>query len=246
MRGQPGGRSCSIRATKGRRCLRRPLYLSIRGARAADNPEPAMALLQRLGLRKRDPEQAVRAEQVTALQSALNRCRQVAIEAKRMQRGLTAVVAVLMLALGFALGTYRDQLKQGIAVRQDYVEALRWFHVAADQGDAIAQFNLGVIYSEGLGVPQDNAEAAKWYRLAADQGNPQAQYNLGLWYAQGEGGTPDTVLAYMWFNLAVARFSPSDTRARSLAANSRDAIAVNMSSEQIAEAQRLAREWKPR
>jgi hypothetical protein len=262
-----------------------------------------MALLQRLGFGKGHAEQAIRAEQVTALQIALNRCRQVAIEAKRMQRGLTAVVAALMLALGFALGTYRDQLRQGIenlsplgltgsvrdvaaaysafdkgsyekaleivrplaengdaraqsllarmfyrgrGVRQDYIEALRWFRLAADQGDAIAQFNLGVIYSEGQGVPQDNAEAANWYRLAADQGNPQAQYNLGLWYAQGEGGTPDNVLAYVWFNLAVARFSPSDTRARSLAANSRDAIAVNMSSEQIAEAQRLAREWKPR
>jgi uncharacterized protein len=262
-----------------------------------------MALLQRLGFGKRDPEQAIRAEQVTALQTALNRCRQVAIEAKRMQRGLTAVVAALMLALGFALGTYRDQIKQRIAnlsplglttsagdiadaysafdkgsyekaleivrplagngdgraqsllarmyyrgrgVRQDYVEALKWFRLAADQSDAIAQFNLGVIYSEGQGVPQDNAEAAKWYRLAADQGNPQAQYNLGLWYAQGEGGAPDNVSAYMWFNLAVAHFSPSDTRGRSLAANSRDAIAVNMTSEQIAEAQRLAREWKPK
>jgi uncharacterized protein len=263
-----------------------------------------MSLLQRLGFGKGDPEQAIRAEQVTALQAALNRCRQVAIEAKRMRRDLIAVVAVLMLALGFALGVYRDPLKQGIAdllsplgltasardveagyaafdkgsyekaleivrpfaangdvraqsllarmyyrgrgVRQDHIEALKWFRLAADQGDAIAQFNLGVMYSEGLGAPQDNAEAAKWYRLAADQGNPQAQYNLGLWYAQGEGGTPDNVRAYMWFNLAVSRFPPSDMRARSLAASSRDAIAVNMTSEQIAEAQRLAREWKPK
>src|SRR5437764_111280 len=111
MRGQPG---CLHPGHEGPRCFRRPVYLSIRG-RAADNPGASMALLQRLGFGKGHREQAIRAEQVTALQTALNRCRQVAIEAKRMQHGLTAVVAALMLALGFALGTYRDQLKQGIA-----------------------------------------------------------------------------------------------------------------------------------
>jgi hypothetical protein len=89
---------------------------------------------------------------------------------------------------------------------------------------------------DGQGVPQDNAESAKWYRLAADQGNPQAQYNLCLWYAQGEGGTPDNVQAYMWFNLAAARFPPGDTRGRSLAASSREAIATDMTSAQIARA----------
>jgi uncharacterized protein len=135
---------------------------------------------------------------------------------------------------------------RGRAVRQDQVEALKWFRLAADKGDAVAQFNLGVMYSEGQIVSQDHAEAEKWYRLAADQGNPQAQYNLGLWYAQGEGGKPDSVRAYMWFNLAAARFPSGDTRSRSLAASSRDAIATNMTSEQIAEAQRLARDWKPK
>ena len=77
-------------------------------------------------------------------------------------------------------------------------------------------------------------------------GQPQAQYNLGLWYAQGEGGTPDNVQAYMWFNLAAARFPPGDTRGRSLAASSRDAVATDMTSEQIAQAQKLARDWQPK
>jgi len=265
-----------------------------------------MSLLQRLGLAigKPPPKEPIRPEQVTALKTALNRCRDVAMRAQRMHRTLMSGVAVLMLALGFVLGTYREPIKQkvatllsplgladtprdveaayaafekgsyektleivrplaengdpraqsllgrlyyrGRAVRQDQVEALKWFRRAADQGDAIAQFNLGVMYSEGQGVPQDNAESAKWYRLAADQGNPQAQYNLGLWYAQGAGGTPDNVQAYMWFNLAAARFPPGDTRGRSLAASSRDAVATDMTSEQIAQAQKLARDWQPK
>ncbi len=49
----------------------------------------------------------------------------------------------------------------------------------ADQGDASAQFNLGIMCGHGEGVPQDYAEAAKWYRLAAEQGNVKAQFKLG-------------------------------------------------------------------
>jgi hypothetical protein len=133
----------------------------------------------------------------------------------------------------------------GRGVRQDDPEALRWFRLAGDQGDAYAQFNLGVMYGEGQGVPQDNNQAAEWYRLAADQNNAQAQYNLGLWYAEGEDGTQDLVSAHMWFNLAAARFPPSDTRNRALAVRNRDLVAGKMTRDQLAEAQKLAREWKP-
>ena len=58
---------------------------------------------------------------------------------------------------------------------------------AAEQGDADAQYNLGVAYDNGEGVPQDHAEAARWYRLAAEQGNASAQFNLGVAYENGEG-----------------------------------------------------------
>ena len=58
----------------------------------------------------------------------------------------------------------------GEGVPQDDGEAVKWFRLAADQGDVSAQFNLGVMYGAGEGVPQDDGEAVKWYRLAADQG----------------------------------------------------------------------------
>ena len=68
----------------------------------------------------------------------------------------------------------------GEGVPQDYAEAVKWYRLAAEQGYAAAQFNLGVGYANGEGVPQDYAEAVKWYRLAAEQGYAAAQYNLGV------------------------------------------------------------------
>ena len=54
--------------------------------------------------------------------------------------------------------------------RGDYETALKKFLPLAEQGNASAQYNLGVMYANGRGVPQDYAEAMKWYRLAAEQG----------------------------------------------------------------------------
>jgi len=134
---------------------------------------------------------------------------------------------------------------RGRGVPQNDSEAAKWFRLAADQGNAAARFTLGVMYGEGRGVPQDYVEAARWYRLAAEQGDAQAQYNLGLAYARGEGVTQNVVDAHMWFNLAAARFPANDTRNRTAAVKNRDTVAGEMSSEQLAEAQKRAREWKP-
>jgi TPR repeat protein len=70
-------------------------------------------------------------------------------------------------------------------VTQDYAEAANWLRKAADQGDADAQYERGLLYSQGRGVTQNYAEAAKWYRKAAEQGNDPAQYELGLLYNGG-------------------------------------------------------------
>ena len=59
-----------------------------------------------------------------------------------------------------------------------------WYRLAAEQGDASAQYNLGVMYAKGRGVLKDEAEAVRWYRLAAEQGDAYAQNNLGVMYAQ--------------------------------------------------------------
>jgi uncharacterized protein len=91
----------------------------------------------------------------------------------------------------------------------------------------------------GEGVLPDNAIAAGWYRKAAEQGHSRAQNNLGVMYDRGEGVQQDRVIAHLWFNLAAAS-------GFNKAARSRDKLARHMTPEQIAEAQKLAREWKPK
>jgi hypothetical protein len=133
----------------------------------------------------------------------------------------------------------------GEGVPQDYAEAVKWYTYAALQGMAEAQYNLGFMLEMGQGTRQEYAQAVMWYRLAAEQGNAKAQLNLGHMYARGWGVPKDFVLAHMWSNLAASRFPVSDPE-RDKAVRNRDRIASNMTPEQLAEAQRRAREWKPK
>ena len=119
---------------------------------------------------------------------------------------------------------------------QDDAEAVTWFRRAAEQGAAWAQYELGNRYHYGSGVPQDDAEAVAWYRRAAEQGDSWAQFVLGLRYADGQGVPQDHTLAHMWFIIAGLG---GDKRAAERSAR----IAAQMTPTQIAEAQRLAREW---
>lgn len=134
--------------------------------------------------------------------------------------------------------------QRGQGVAQDYAEAMRWYRRAADQGDDAAQFNLGGMYDDGEGVTQDYAEAVKWYRRAAEQGNAWAQDNLGAMYASGRGVSTDYVQAHKWFNLAASR--KRSGAGRDMSVGNRDSVAKRMTPAQIAEAQRLAREWAPK
>ena len=63
---------------------------------------------------------------------------------------------------------------EGEGVPQDDREAVKWFRLAAEQGAARAQFNLGIMYADGEGVPQDDKEAVKWFRLAAEHARVHA------------------------------------------------------------------------
>ncbi len=123
---------------------------------------------------------------------------------------------------------------------EDDAEAVRWYRLAAEQGYAAAQYNLGGMYGTGQGVPQDYAEAMRWYRLAAEQGHASAQSNLGDMYGTGRGVPQDYVQAHMWRDLATSRLTDED---RGVAVRGRDTLASLMTPAQLAEAQRLAREW---
>ena len=84
-------------------------------------------------------------------------------------------------------------------------------------------------------MAQDYAEAVKWYRLAAAQGNAIAQANLGLMYTNGQGVVQDYARAHMWFNLGAAK-------SNAVAVKNRDLVAKRMTPQQIAEAQKMARD----
>jgi TPR repeat protein len=148
---------------------------------------------------------------------------------------IRVIVSTLLLsAHGLALGGFDE----GTAayIRGDYGTALQEWRPLAEQGDADAQLNLGFMYDNGYGVPQDFEEAVTWYRRAAEQGNNRAQYNLGILYEIGRGVPQNKVQAHMWYDIAGV----------AVAVSYRDHVALEMTPSQIAEAQRLASEWKGR
>jgi TPR repeat protein len=136
--------------------------------------------------------------------------------------------------------------EKGQGVHQDYAEALKWYRKAAEQGKPKAQTSNRKESDERLGVPQDYVEAVKWYRKAAEQGFAEAQTNLGIMYFTGQGVPKDYVLAHIWFDLATSRYPASEKAKRERAEKFRNIAASKMTPAQIAEAQRLALEWKPK
>ena len=102
----------------------------------------------------------------------------------------------------------------------------------AEQGNAIAQNNLGIMYRRGRGVAENYAEAVRWYRLAAEQGNATAQVSLGYMYANGDGVPQNDVRAYMWYSVTAAQ----DSHAR----DNRNSIADLLTPEQLAQGQDMA------
>ncbi len=125
-----------------------------------------------------------------------------------------------------------------------FVEARKWFRRAALQGDREAQQRLGGLYLNGYGTPQDYSEAMKWLLLSANQGWAQAQHQLGGMYETGKGAPPSDIIAHMWFNLAAAlkprvRFFSSEEAPTAR----RAVLEKRMTRSDVAEAQKLAREW---
>ena len=158
----------------------------------------------------------------------------------------------------------------GEGVPRDYDQAVAWYRKSAEQGEVLAEANLGIVYSNGQGVAKDAAVAARWFRLAAEKGDSQSQFNLGLMYVKGEGVLKDAVIAEGWMRkaaeqgLARAQFFVAIEYSKSgdsvhaylwanLAAAQgieeagafRTELEVSMTPVQIAEAQKLSREWKP-
>ena len=147
------------------------------------------------------------------------------------------IIPVLFFSLFLGASSYSADFNKGLTAAQsgDFATALKEWKPLAEEGNAAAQNNLGLMYHNGWGVPQDYKEAARLYRLAAEQGYADAQGNLGVMYVFGKGVTKDFVYAHMWGNIALMN---GNERGASV----RGHVAEKMTSSQIEEAQRLARE----
>ena len=189
-------------------------------------------------------------------------------------RRLTAILCLtLALLLGSAGTSWSADFQKGVnaAQRGDFATALREWKPLAEQGDASAQFNLGLMYDNGDGVPKDGKTAVKWWRLAAEQGHAKSQYNLGLMYEDGQGVPQNDKTAVKWYRLAAEQgdaFAPGNLGAMyafgqgvpqdtvyahmwgNIAASNgnengvklRDLVAKEMTPADISTAQKLARE----
>ena len=117
--------------------------------------------------------------------------------------------------------------------------ALAQLKTLGNKGDIVAQRAIGVMYDLGNGVPKDFVEAVFWYRKSANQGDSKGQGLLSTMYRNGHGVPKDLVIAYMWCNLAAAQ-------GEEIAKEGRELLGKIMTPAQIAEAQKLSREWKPK
>ena len=128
---------------------------------------------------------------------------------------------------------------EGQNLPRDHARAASWFRKAAELGHPQAQVNLAMMYMEGNSMPIDNAEALKWFTQAAEQGDAEGQTALGMMYALGRGVEPDLVQANKWISIAAEQGDKDAQTARTQ-------LAAKLTSEQLAESKKLAKEWQDR
>jgi hypothetical protein len=174
-------------------------------------------------------------------------------------RAIKAGLPSLVVFLNLTVTVMAGQLEEIDASNRngDYAAALRLLRPLADQGNAGAQDRLGLMYEEGAGVPKDYDQAYNWYSKAAEQGDgdaqealaiADAQQNLGRFYDIERGVPQNYLQAYKWYNLSCAHWPAHGEH--SLATFDctyfRDELAKKVTPDQIAEAQKLAAEWRPK
>ena len=125
-----------------------------------------------------------------------------------------------------------------------YKDAAQWYRKSADAGDAQAVFMMGVVYEGGIGEPRSLVEALKWYRKAADRGFYASIMKVANMYGKGQGTAKDLAQAYLWFSIAELRV-PKDSGDRYEIPIVKDKLASQMTKEQVADAERKAKAWKP-
>ena len=151
-----------------------------------------------------------------------------------MKMRLFFLLAVLLVAAP----SFANDFEEGLDAIHgtDYDKALEKLRPLASEGHAAAQYNLGVMHEWGNGVPQDDVKAMKWYRISAEQSHRDAQNNLGAMYSKGEGVAQNFVEALKWFVISADNGSEGGRK-------NIDIVEKRMTSGQITQAKKFAREW---
>lgn len=179
---------------------------------------------------------------------------------------LGLVVAVVAMALGYLVGPMIEQrgasspqasqqslveaastpsgqsptdqrlVDQRSAAQRPRAKSLAELRKLADQGDADAQWQIGVRFHNGEGVPHDDAQAMRWFQRAAEQGHVTAQATLGAYYWAGRGVPQDLSQAYFWSALALAQ---GDENSKSRL----EGLASQMTRAQVSAARQRAEVW---
>ncbi len=178
----------------------------------------------------------------------------------KTQRILIALAAALVLGVSSPAAdkakveSYRKAAEQGSVLDQtmlggcyeygngvpkDAAEAVQWYRKAAEKGYRPAQILLGFCHKNGEGVATNEVEAVKWFRTAGEQGDRLGQYMLGFCYQYGKGVASNSVEALKWFNLSAAQDFD-------MAKKTQTEVGNQLKKEQIAEAKKLADEFKPK
>ena len=158
-----------------------------------------------------------------------------------VKAGFVVAFAVLMLGAAPAAADFDE----GVAYYNDgdYFRALSELKPEAEAGNAIAQVYVAGIYQYGLVSSINYAEAYKWYELAARQDNVDGQIGLGVLYSLGQGVEKNLVEAYKWLRIAADRLPQGSDRSRVIGAL--DAISESMSKDDVEQANKLAKAWRP-
>jgi TPR repeat protein len=128
------------------------------------------------------------------------------------------------------------------------IDSMRRLQRDAELGDAVAQFNLGIVYGNrsgepGYAVEDRRVDAIRWLLRSANQGLPRAQSRLAEIYVDGPDASRDAVRACTWFLLAAA----GQPGARGQDARSGyDRAAAQLTATQVAQAHRRASRWRPK
>jgi len=126
---------------------------------------------------------------------------------------------------------------EGRNLPKDPARAAAWYRKAATAGHAQAQINLATIHMQGEGGASNHTEAAKWFSQAAEQGDAEGQVALGMLYALGRGVESDLVQANKWITLAAEQ---GNDEAKAALAQ----LSTKLTPSQLAESQKLAKEWQ--